>query len=633
MNEPYPDEIPPGQSEGQPTWIKIFAIVIGIALVLAVIGGLAYAVAKNPSAPQTPSFIDLTLPQDGATLDANQIITVSGVAAVQGGNLVVQALDQAGNTLTQQAVLVNAVNAAAGEPGTWIAQIAVNIPITSAGRIRAYAVSPKDGTVSVEDSIGVTFNKPTVILPYIKIQVPAAGAQVDTSTPIVVMGDAAGLFEGGLVVQALDQKGAVIAQAPTSINAPQAGMGMAGQWSVSLTLQGVTSGSPGQIYAFSTSAVDGSLIAQDLVNITYTSKVQPYILIAEPVNAAILDITVPIKVSGKAASLPENQVIVQIKDSNGNLLAQQPGPLDAQGNWSTLLQVNVNPGTPATVYAFATNPADNSLVAQSSVGVTLGIAPTATGPVQPTGIVPSPTLPGPFPTETPPPQPTVTPLPTNAPTPAPIPPQASNYLWVLMQINGQAPVANSLVTLQFKGYTSEGVAGCNTYSTSVQYNVTSLTFSNIAYGKKTCSSPPGVMEQENAYLSTLALVRSFRVDQGQLLLLDQSGQLLLGYQAAVIGRIYGPEGAVIPPGSQVLTAVTNTNTGAVMGKQPQTNYSVFPIPFAVAYNPASIDPNQSYTIQVIITDGSGNTVFVTNQAYPVITQGSPSFVDVKVSVP
>jgi heat shock protein HslJ len=298
-----------------------------------------------------------------------------------------------------------------------------------------------------------------------------------------------------------------------------------------------------------------------------------------------------------------------------------------------MLQVNSVAGTPATIFAFAINPADNSLVAQATVSVTLGVAPTATISTQPTGAPTTPTTTAPFPTETPPPQPTATPVPTNAPTPAPIPPEASNYLWILSQINGQVPVAGSLVTLQFQGYTVNGFAGCNTYSASVQYNNPSMTFTNVAYGKKSCSSPAGVMQQESAYLNTLSLVKSFRIQQGQLLLLDQSGNLLLGYQAAVIGRIYGPDGAALPPGSQVLTTITNTATGAALGNQPQSNYSVFPIPFAVAYNPVNVDPNQSYGIQVIVKDASGNTIFTTKQAYPVITQGNPSFVDVTVSAP
>lgn len=630
MNEPYPDDYPAGPSDGQPAWVKIFAVVIGIALIVVVIGGLAYAIANNPSAPETTAFVDLTSPLDGSTLDANNAITVSGIAAVQGGSLTVQAIDPAGAVLAQQTVVITGANTAAGDPGTWIAQLFVNVPLTTAGRIRAYAVSTTDGSVSAEDSVGVTFNKPTSIQPYIKIQQPTIDSQLDTSAPIVVTGDAAGLFEGGLVVQALDPNGAVLAEAPTTINAPAGGLGMAGQWSVSLTVQGAVSGSPGQIYAFSKSPVDGSLIAQDRVTVKYTTSVQPFIIVTEPVNAAVVSNDQSLKVAGLGASLPGNQLTVQLKDQSGGVLAQQVAPLDAQGNWSTQLQVNVAAGTPATIFAFAVNPADNNLVAQATVAVTLGIAPTATIPTPPTGV---PTSPVPFPTETPPPQPTVTPVATNAPTPAPIPPEASNYLWILSQINGQVPVAGSLVTLQFQGYMVNGFAGCNTYSASVQFNNPAMTFTNIAYGRKTCSSPAGVMQQESSYLNTLSLVKSFRLQQGQLLLLDQSGNLLLGYQAAVIGRIFGPDGAVIPPGSQVLTTITNTATGTVLGNQPQSNLSVFPIPFAVAYNPVNVDPVQSYGIQVIVKDASGNTLFTSKQSYPVITQGAPSFVDVTVSAP
>ena len=497
MNEPYPDEVAAGQSDGQPGWVRIFAVVIGIALIFVVIGALAFAIANNSSAPVITAFVDLTSPMDGSTLDANNAIIVSGIAAVQGGTLTVEAWDQAGVLLAQQSVAISGANAAAGEPGTWIAQLFVNVPITTAGRLRAYTVSTTDGSVSAEDSVGVTFNKPTAIQPYIKIQQPTVDSQLDISAPIVVTGDAAGLFEGGLVVQALDQNGAVLAQAPTTINAPAAGVGMAGQWTVNLTVQGAVSGSPGQIYAFSTSAVDGSVIAQDRVNVTYTSKVQPFILITEPVNGAVVNNNQPIKVTGLGASLPGNLLTIQLKDQNGNVLNTQSAPLDGQGNWSTMLQVNAAAGTPATIIAFSTNPSNDFVVAQATVNVTLGAAPTATTPAQVTGTPSSPTPPGSFPTETPPPQPTVTPVPTNAPTPAPIPPAASNYLWVASQVNGQVPVLNSLVTLQFKGYTAEGFAGCNTYSASVQFNNPSMTFTNIASGKKSCTSPAGVMQQES----------------------------------------------------------------------------------------------------------------------------------------
>ena len=104
MNEPYPDEVAAGQSDGQPGWVRIFAVVIGIALIFVVIGALAYAIANNSSAPVITAFVDLTSPMDGSTMDANNAVIVSGIAAVQGGTLTVEAWDQAGVLLAQQSV-------------------------------------------------------------------------------------------------------------------------------------------------------------------------------------------------------------------------------------------------------------------------------------------------------------------------------------------------------------------------------------------------------------------------------------------------------------------------------------------------------------------------------------------------
>ena len=109
-------------------------------------------------------------------------------------------------------------------------------------------------------------------------------------------------------------------------------------------------------------------------------SVQPFILITEPVNGAVVSNNQPIKVTGLGASLPGNLLTIQLKDQNGNVLNTQSAPLDGQGNWSTMLQVNVAAGTPATIIAFSTNPSNDFVVAQATVNVTLGAAPTATIP-------------------------------------------------------------------------------------------------------------------------------------------------------------------------------------------------------------------------------------------------------------
>ncbi len=71
-----------------------------------------------------------------------------------------------------------------------------------------------------------------------------------------------------MVVQALDAVGNVLAQQPTIINAPDAGTGGSGPWSVDLNIH-ATDGSQGQIVAFSTSPVDGSRVAEDRIEVGY----------------------------------------------------------------------------------------------------------------------------------------------------------------------------------------------------------------------------------------------------------------------------------------------------------------------------------------------------------------------------
>jgi heat shock protein HslJ len=61
------------------------------------------------------------------------------------------------------------------------------------------------------------------------------------------------------------------------------------------------------------------------------------------------------------------------------------------------------------------------------------------------------------------------------------------------------------------GNSLTGSAGCNTYSTNYQVNGSQLTIAPPSAGKKVCSDPQGIMEQENAYLAALTKVNSFDV--------------------------------------------------------------------------------------------------------------------------
>ncbi len=54
-----------------------------------------------------------------------------------------------------------------------------------------------------------------------------------------------------------------------------------------------------------------------------------------------------------------------------------------------------------------------------------------------------------------------------------------------------------------------------------------------------------------------------------------------------------------------------------------------PVPFALAYDPARIEPSHSYMVQARV-EFHGQLAFITDQQYPVITRGAPSHVDVVV---
>lgn len=126
--------------------------------------------------------------------------------------------------------------------------------------ILAYAMLSASGLIAAPEQ-----TQPAV---YIKITDPAQGSLLDTTWAVTVKGEAGGLFEGNVVVQALDATGNVLAQQPTTIDAPDAGTGGAGPWSVDLRIE-AEPGTQGQIEAFSTSAKDGSVVAEDSVDVGY----------------------------------------------------------------------------------------------------------------------------------------------------------------------------------------------------------------------------------------------------------------------------------------------------------------------------------------------------------------------------
>jgi heat shock protein HslJ len=218
---------------------------------------------------------------------------------------------------------------------------------------------------------------------YISISEPVQGAILDITQPIGVFGTGAGLFEGNVVVQIIDRDGNILAQEPTTLQGPDVGAGGEGTWRVQLSVE-TEPGMAGQIRAFSPSPVDGSVTAEDIVDVSLgrTPAVEAYIQIDEPVSGQTLDIAGPITVRGTGAGLPEANVIVQALDRDGNELASQPAILQGpevgtggEGTWQVQLTIETEAGMAGQIRAYSPSPTDNSVVAEGRVQVTFGSTP------------------------------------------------------------------------------------------------------------------------------------------------------------------------------------------------------------------------------------------------------------------
>jgi uncharacterized lipoprotein YbaY len=141
----------------------------------------------------------------------------------------------------------------------WVITAAILVALALVG-ILAYAMLTTSGTLTVPGS-----SQPPVS---ITITEPVQGDNLDLTWTVKISGQVGGLFEGSLVVQALDAAGNILAQAPATVNTTVADTGVSGSWSVDLSINAQT-GSQGQIVAFSPSQGDDSWIAEDRIDIGF----------------------------------------------------------------------------------------------------------------------------------------------------------------------------------------------------------------------------------------------------------------------------------------------------------------------------------------------------------------------------
>lgn len=103
--------------------------------------------------------------------------------------------------------------------------------------------------------------------------------------------------------------------------------------------------------------------------------------------------------------------------------------------------------------------------------------------------------------------------------------------WILVQLNGQDPMAETRITLEFDGDIAGGYAGCNWYGGTFTTNRPgALTLTDVASTERLCLEPEGVMDQENRYLDAFMQVREYRVVGDFLELRSADGENRLVYE-------------------------------------------------------------------------------------------------------
>lgn len=109
----------------------------------------------------------------------------------------------------------------------------------------------------------------------------------------------------------------------------------------------------------------------------------------------------------------------------------------------------------------------------------------------------------------------------------------TDYPWQLTEIaetDETMPAPINVPTLAFEDGQAAGNASCNRYFGGYEIDGSSINFGPLASTEMFCAEPPGVMEQEMAYLAALATVDTWSMD-GETLTLSSSDAPLLVFAA------------------------------------------------------------------------------------------------------
>lgn len=174
-------------------------------------------------------------------------------------------------------------------------------------------------------------------------------------------------------------------------------------------------------------------------------------------------------------------------------------------------------------------------------------------------------------------------------------------------------------------------ADCNRGSGSYEATGGRLTFGPIATTLIAC--PPGSLDSQ--FLRQLDDAAVYTIDENKLYIGLESSVAVMTFvnpaaaQSAVTGTVTYRQRIALPPDAVVRVQLQDTSRAdapaATLGEQViETMGRQVPFSFSIPYDSAAINPSGRYTVRARIESPTGQLLWTSTQAYPVITGGNPT---------
>jgi heat shock protein HslJ len=261
------------------------------------------------------------------------------------------------------------------------------------------------------------------------------------------------------------------------------------------------------VFEVEDSPADASSLRYALIEVVSLEQVvdeapKTYIDITSPLQGAALDPGQPIVVTGMGAGLFEGNVVVQVENSSGGVIALDATIIDSpdagtggEGPWGIEFRLEGIVPTEGVITAFSPSPEDGSWMASDSVDVVFSPSEVQSIPLEGTN-------------------------------------------WLLVGLGDgilDALLSVHQVTISFdpESKSLAGASACNSYFASYELDGEKINLGPVGSTMMMCDDDR--MTVEDAYLGALAEVAGHRFEEGDLVLVNAGGEMLLRFKVDPLG--------------------------------------------------------------------------------------------------